>query len=161
MDPLQLEKFIIRVLKTMGKYSPEAVDLLMVTAAQESHCGEYIYQLGRGPARGIFQMEPSTLDDIFTNYLAYRPELARMVEQFQSQDLDFDLEGNLLFQVAIARVHYMRVPAAIPKRLIPVQEYIQALAEYWKKYWNTKEGAGTVVEAVDNYKRYVVQKKRK
>ena len=50
--------------------SQEAENLLMGTAAQESALGEYIRQLGNGPALGIFQMEPETFDDIVRNYLA-------------------------------------------------------------------------------------------
>ena len=65
MNPSQLNELITSVLKSMEQYSREAVDLLMVTAAQESHCGEYIQQIGGGPAMGIFQMESDTLADLY------------------------------------------------------------------------------------------------
>lgn len=58
MDKRQLRNLIRRVLIGIGGYSEEAENLLMGTAAQESALGEYIRQLGNGPALGIFQMEP-------------------------------------------------------------------------------------------------------
>jgi len=48
MNPHQLKKAIETIIKEMDMYSPAATDLLMLTAAQESHCGDYIYQLGGG-----------------------------------------------------------------------------------------------------------------
>ncbi len=156
MNPGQLKKLIEKALKLLGYYKPEAVDLLMITAAQESHCGRYIKQLGDGPACGIFQMEPDTLDDIFHNYTAYRPDLHDLVRSFLCYgDLKLNLTGNLIFQIAIARVHYLRVPEPIPVKYAGEYEYIQALAEYWKKHWNTAYGAGTVEDAVQNYNKYV------
>jgi hypothetical protein len=159
MNPIQLKALIQKVLLGMNKYSSEAVELLMLTAAQESHCGEYITQIGGGPALGIFQMEPATMRDIFDNYLNYRKPLKQSVEMFSSGS-DLDLEGNILFQIALARVHYLRVPEAIPKRQdfqgsdAGFDLYVFAMARYWKKYWNTDKGKGTVREAFDNYNRY-------
>ncbi len=158
MKSYQLNELIDTVLKDMGKYSKEAADLLMVTSAQESFLGEYIKQLKKGPARGIFQMEPDTEEDIFRNYLKYRPELMATVQQYVSQGaVELDLWANLPYQIAIARVHYLRVKYAIPKRpsFPSEKEYIMALAEYWKKHWNTPLGKGTAVEAYNNYMIYV------
>jgi hypothetical protein len=33
-------------------------------------------------------------------------------------------------------------------------ESMKALAQYWKKYYNTSLGKGTAVEAIANYNRY-------
>src|SRR5258708_26545125 len=38
-------------------------------------------QLGGGPAVGLFQMEPTTHDDCWTNFLNFRPVLAGKVKQ--------------------------------------------------------------------------------
>lgn len=163
MNTRQLKELITSVLKKFDNYSAEAVDLLMLTAAQESHCGEYIQQLGGGPALGIFQMEPATLDDIWENYIHFRNDLGIKVKQFlTSQNLKMNLCGNLLFQIVIARVHYMRVSAPIPERkdfstvgTIGQELYVMALADYWKRYWNTEKGAGTAQEAFENFYRYI------
>jgi len=136
-----------------GLHSDSVVELLMLTAAQESHCGRYIEQIN-GPARGIFQMEPESESDVFKNYLKYRPELLEIVQEFifPHHVGDLNLRANLPYQIVIARCMYQRFSEPLPDA-----GDIKGLAEYWKKYWNTPLGAGTVVEAIENYRRYAVE----
>ena len=47
--------------------------------------------------------------------------------------LTYDLE----FQVVLARVHLLRFSEALPSDML-------GQAKYWKKYWNTSLGAGTL-----------------
>lgn len=159
MDPSQLSFLITKVLKEIDLYSLEAVDLLMLTAAQESHCGKYIYQFGKGPALGIFQMEPRTLEDLHQNYLYFRKGTSAKLEQFKTTFHFFDLEGNIPYQIAAARLYYLRFPAIVPHREWFRADddflYVSALARYWKKYWNTYAGAGTVKEAINSYNLFV------
>lgn len=155
MNPGQLRKLITDVLITMDMYSKNAVELLMLTAAQESHCGEYIEQLN-GPALGIFQMEPNTYEDTFSNYLMYKPRLLNKVKDlFVLHDYvdipDLNLRGNLILQIAMARIYYMRFSEQLPDH-----NNVEAMAQYWKKYWNTPKGKGHVTEAKNNYMRYAV-----
>lgn len=77
IEPKQLKRLITDVLHGIGYYSDEAVDLLMLTAAQESEMGRYLYQLGNGPARGIFQMEPATHRCLYENYLKNKSDLVK------------------------------------------------------------------------------------
>ena len=153
MNPTQLRELIGQVLMDLGLYSKDAVELLMLTAAQESHCGYYIKQL-RGPARGIFQMEPATEKDIWENYLEYHKELAEIVTQLRVAYLysSYDLWANLPYQIAMARIHYLRAPEKLPKH-----DDILGMAQYWKVYYNTVLGKGKVYEAVDNYKLYALR----
>jgi len=162
MNPRHLKDLIARVLAKMSLFSTQALDLLLLTAAQESNL-KYLKQLGNGPARGLFQMEPDTLADILKNFLAYRPDLFGLVRIFMTRGIpkELDLTGNLLFQIAIARIHYLRVKERIPSRLdfpdddAGFNEYIMALAQYWKAHWNTDLGAGTAEEAYDNYFKHI------
>ena len=55
MDKNQLSYLIKETLTGIDKYSIDALNLLLGTAAQESRFGHYIRQLGSGPALGIFQ----------------------------------------------------------------------------------------------------------
>lgn len=144
----QLRDLISTVLKDVGLYSEDAVELLVLTACTESLAGTYIYQVG-GPARGIFQMEPKTEEDIWKNFLAFRPSLAERVKQFTSGGID-DLSHNLEYQVVMARVHYLRV-----KEKLPSAYDVNAMAKYWKKYYNTNKGKGTVEKAERDYNRIV------
>src|SRR5690242_4274185 len=74
INPLQLRDFVIRPLlkdldeKSQVRNSPFAEALLLATAAHESHF-EYLAQ-EQGPARGIYQMEPRTVADLYDNYIA-------------------------------------------------------------------------------------------
>lgn len=152
IDREQLKSLIDATLSRMDLYSPAAVELLLGTAAQESHLGTYLRQIGGGPARGIFQMEPATEEDTWRNYLRGRMHLADRVWVVSGCDgpNSYQLEGNLLYQIAIARIHYLRVP-----RPLPEAGDVQALAAYWKQYWNTYLGSGTPEEFIANYRKYV------
>ena len=153
INPKQLEQFIEQTLKETGFYSKPAVDLLMITAAQESHLGTYIKQLN-GPALGIYQMEPATHDDIVNNYLKNRSRAwfvlwKRLVQNFNAQRLIYDLR----YATIMARVFYLRFPEPIPNN---PQGYIFNLAQYWKHYWNTISGKGRISDAIRNYEKYVL-----
>ena len=122
-------------------------ELLLGTAIQESRL-QYLHQLGSGPAQGVFQMEPATYSDIWLNFLQYKPDLATRVNTLSihgAQGID-QLEANMYYACAMCRVHYRRVPAALP-----AQGDLEAQAEYWKEHYNTYLGAGTVEEYIENY----------
>ncbi|MCP3682151.1 MAG: hypothetical protein GY861_05610 [bacterium] len=152
INPKQLRSLIADTLFEVDLFSLEAAELLFMTAAQESHCGEYIQQLGRGPALGIFQMEPDTEQDILENYIQYRPQLQKIVDRFRIKAVrgDLNLRGNIPYQIVMARIHYLRVPVMLPH---PTD--IEAMAEYYKKYYNTYAGKATVEQAVENYNRFM------
>ena len=77
INPNQLLRYVIKpALTLLDMESPAAEALMLGTVAQESHCGRYLHQLGKGPALGIFQMEPTTYRDIWENYIAYRQRAA-------------------------------------------------------------------------------------
>lgn len=118
----------------------EAAEVLLLgTAIQESDL-LHRRQLGGGPGRGLFQMEPATHDDLWRNYLAYRPELAALARA-QRSDPDGDpldeLEHNDRYAATMARLHYRRVPDPLP-----AADDIEAMARYWKRHYNTHQGAG-------------------
>ena len=154
MDADQLRELITDVLDYHGLYSPEATELLMLTAAQESHCGRYIKQVGGGPALGIFQMEPASHRDLWDNFLIYRDGLAGMLREYGINKGNFSahLRGNIPYQIIVARLFYYRFPEAIPSD----PEDIKALACYYKKYWNTEAGKATIEEALRNYRKYAI-----
>ena len=149
IDKEQFRALIKDVLEELDLYSKSAVEQLMLTSATESHLGTYIQQI-RGVAQGAFQMEPATEKDIWNNYLRYKPELAERVKDVCGTDKPFALKADLVYQIAMARVHYLRVPTPLP----PHDDVI-ALATYWKDHYNTRLGKGTVEKAVESYEVYV------
>lgn len=153
MNPKQLRELVIRpTLHMLGAWSAPAEDLLLGTAAQESHCGRYIRQLGCSGnvgAFGIWQMELATARDIYDNYLRYKPDLQHKVDSLRgaSQSITDALTTNMAYACAMTRVHYLRAPGAIPATTV-------GQAEYWKQHYNTPRGKGTVAEYMDNWSRY-------
>ena len=124
------------------------IELLLGTAMQESHLGDEIAQLG-GPALGLWQMEPNTEKDIWTNFLAYQTNTRVQVSRFILSGIDRtqQLAGNLYYACAMARVHYMRVPEPLPKA-----GDTNGQAIYYKKYYNTY-GRGSVPDYLANWSR--------
>lgn len=147
----ELQMHVVRpVLQAIGLWSEAAEYLLLGTAAQESNLGHYLAQ-SHGPALGIYQIEPATHADIWQNCLQYKPDLAEKVHAllspFNTQDKDQALITNLAYSTAIARVIYYRIP-----KPLPAAYDLSGLAGYWKQYYNTPSGRGTVEEFMANYK---------
>ena len=134
---------VLKYLEPEIPFSKEAVDLLLMTCAHESLLGEFIHQVG-GPAVGIYQMEPDTQHDILTDFLLYRQELGNKVLNLKMSDLPVSNLYNPVFATAMARVHYFRVPEALPSEgSRNYFDYIHDLSLYAKKYYNTHLGAAT------------------
>lgn len=158
IDSTQLrDKVVVPVLHRLDLWSKSAENLIMGTIAQESACGTYIAQI-KGPALGICQMEPTTHDDIWKNYLAYKRTLARKVKNeaslrnISTYDVEAkELEANLAYSVAMCRVHYLRVIDPLPEDPNDIKE----LGKYYKKYYNTSKGKATVQQFIDNYSKYI------
>lgn len=150
LDKTQFKTSIInRILKNMGAYSSNASNLIWGTICQESLKGRYIRQkgmTGRYGAFGFIQMEMDTANDIKKNFINYRPKLLELYQKYYNQEmtLNENLVGNIHFQVFMCRCHYLRVPSRIPDTL-------QGQAQYWKEYYNTNLGKGTVEEYIKNY----------
>ena len=69
---LDIVPLIEAVCHALGKHSPQAVSLLLGIASAESSLFQRV-QIGGGPARGLWGMEPNTALSIFENYLKYQP----------------------------------------------------------------------------------------
>lgn len=144
IDKNQLRELITKVLQDTNLYSDSAVELLMLTAAVESRLGTYIKQV-QGPARGIFQMEPATEKDLWDNYLKYKPNIVKDIQKYTLRHPD-ELRFNIAYAICMTRIHYLRCPETIP----PADD-IRALANFWKKWYNTSAGKGTVDKAIAAY----------
>lgn len=146
MDYKQLQKLVRLILNQAGLYSVTGLTLLMMTACQESRL-KYIRQIGAGPALGLWQMEPATELDIWQNYIKYRPDLAETIQRITGHIAPGPwLEWDIAYQIIMARIHYKRVPEALPGSL-------DGLARYWKLHYNTVGGAGTAAECLENYRK--------
>ena len=141
MDIRQFRDYIVvPALNHINLYSLKAEQIVMATAMAESNLF-FVQQVGRGPARSFFQMEPATHDDIWKNYLSRRPQLLNDLKGLTMRDMDLheQLHGNLFYGAAMCRIFYLRF-----KKPLPEENDWRGMAEYWKKYYNTHLGAGTV-----------------
>lgn len=170
----QLSDLIITpTLTGINLYSKESADLIIGTCKQESNLGYFIKQV-KGPAVGIYQCEPETFRDLWTNYLittAKRRQLLNLtltisqlppimedyLPHFHEEELLPMLMGNLIFATAICRIHYLRISELIPKYEGDRTEYIASLAAYYKKYYNTYKGAATMDQIIKNFDLVIMQ----
>lgn len=146
MDESQLKDLIERVLNKIELYSPEASDLVFKTLKVESLL-KYVRQI-KGIAVGFGQCEPWVAVDICKNYLKYRPDLMKQVAETinvklsyftlpKEEDWAWILETNIAAMISFCRLHYRRIPKALPKKNLD-EQWI-----YYKKYYNTERGKAT------------------
>lgn len=163
MDATQFRQYVVRpTLKRLDLWSHVAEDLLIGTVAHESAMGKYLKQV-RGPAMGVYQIEPATHRDIWQNFLKHRSglfikvtSLIAPVDKRYSPEVghwasDQSLIWNMAYATAIARILYLRVPKALP----PEDSGLEGLASYWKTYYNTKYGRGTEDQFIKHYRQYI------
>ena len=134
-------------------WTPDAEEILLMIAAHESQLGKYIVQIGGGPARGVYQIEPETMQDNYDNFLNARPELKKQfatVSGYDGPDVD-QLTDNPIYGTLHARLKIYRSPGAIPHDL-------PAMAEYAKAVFNSAGGSATAKEYLDDYYRLVFGK---
>jgi hypothetical protein len=151
INAAQLRDLIIRpALEDLGLYSKAAEQLLLGTAALESECGQWLKQI-RGPALGIYQMEPATHNDIIHSWLMHDTGLygrtMRVIGdgRFSAERLVYDLRYATVF----CRLHYRRRPEPLPE----AGDW-PAMAAYYKRWYNTPAGKSTpamFLTAVDRF----------
>lgn len=152
-------ELIVRpALDKLQLYSIDREELLVITCAQESLGGTYLMQndaqgYPKGPALGIFQMEPATYHDLFENYLRYQVYLHhRLVSVIDSPVIHIPSTDLLVrdsrFAAACACLQYYRFPEPIPSTL-------EGQLRYYKTYWNTARGRATIPETRRNYERFL------
>ena len=150
INKTQLRNLITTTLKQVDLHSPDAVELLMLTAAQESRCGDYIRQTS-GPAIGVFQMEPATYNDMWHRVIPKDDGLQTKILKavgLTSIPPAERMEWDLKLAIIMARVKYKSIPAALP-----AANDLNGMAAYYKRYYNTELGAATVEEAMAAYKK--------
>lgn len=114
-----------------------AVNLMTGIALAESRAA-YLRQL-TGPALGLWQMEPPTEADCWTNFL-HAPEQATLTARIRAlmspEPSLMQLVSNLRYACAMARVKIFRAPAPLPSATDAA-----ALSAYHKQFYNSAMGA--------------------
>lgn len=155
-------------LEKSHEYLNNSIELLLATAAQESHMGKYLFQIGDGGkpiengGLGPFQMESATHKDIYDNYLAYKKHIRDEymfkatgieIKDIQGMDAPFDIDfllvGNLSYAIVMARLQYYRTPDMMPN-----SQDIEGAWTMYKINYNTPLGKATKEEFYENSKLY-------
>lgn len=129
-------------MRATNSYSLDAMYLMMATAMMESKL-THLKQLPEGPAIGLFQIEPATYFDV----IRYLVEVNRyhgdkVLHYLNRGSFPADplfLASDLALSVLIARYKYWMITEPIPSyKDTPGQ------AAYYKRYYNTAEGAASI-----------------
>lgn len=155
IKPKHLMRYVIKpTLSFLEKDGDAARLLILCTAAVETRLGHYLKQKNDGVACGIYQMEPNTHLDIYDRVLSYHPFLNEKINQLSRFDSiehrERELITNLEYATAMTRLQYWRFKEPLP-------EYgdIEGMAVYWKNYYNTVKGDGTIEDFIRVYKKYI------
>ena len=156
----QIKSLVKSVCETMGEKfaSEDAINLVVATGIVESRY-EYTRQMGDGPARSFWQVEPATAVDNLAHYLKHRKKLMGKCAEASVVDLkhwqNFDeklwadiLEKNIAAGIIHCRLKYWRVPKKMPSS-------IEGQADYWKKYYNSELGKGDPEHFVEVVKKWL------
>ena len=110
------QQVIYSSLNNMGMWPEAAGELVLGTAIVESNL-TYLKQHGEGPALGLWQVEPATHEDLYANYLNFRPEMMSSLMELRSPALNMNenLATNLMYGAAVCRLCYYRKPDPLPE----------------------------------------------
>jgi hypothetical protein len=149
----QLKELIIKpALIDLIMFSEDAMQLLVFTCSVESLGGTYLKQI-KGPALGIYQMEPENYNDIWQNYIKNKNNLSLLLAtNFDCSRMPHEdrLVYDLRFATAMTRIHYARVAESLPPSNNPEMIY-----NYYKKNYNSSQGAATQDKSIDKYLSFI------
>ena len=124
----------------MDRYKPEALTAILMIIAHESNKGEYLFQVGGGPALGVIQMEPETHDSVWKAGESVKENADKLgLKQDVTQ-----LYKSLEYAIFMARQRLLMDTNPFPTGL-------KELSKYLKEYWN----AGGAAEELDYYHAFI------
>lgn len=152
LDMKQLRTLIIEpTLQDLVMFSDEAVQLMLFTCAVESNGGTYLHQVN-GPALGIYQMEPKTYNDIWTNFIPAKQSIQlQLLHRFNAPTMPDEerLIYDLRFATAMTRLFYFRIPERLPKL-----HDLVGMWNYYKIYYNTVDGKSSYAHAMESWNKF-------
>lgn len=136
-----------------ARYSEAARNLLVMVAAHESKLGTFLFQVGGGPALGVYQHEPASICDLYKEFISKNRTLDFAVSKFTPSRRSLTTDDfyelvvtDLRYATVLARAHFQRY-----REPLPSEPY--DLAVYAKKYWNTEAGKASINDYLTAYQR--------
>lgn len=140
-------------LSIVPKGSADHVALLMETSAVESSRGYIVRQVG-GPARGIFQMEPTTEQCMRSwlkdNFPSVHDEVMAFYDKKKS--LEWNITHNVPYNVAMSTAYYWR---RMGDSLAGNITTLEDRAKVWKTHYNTYLGKGSIAGYIKKAGKYL------
>ena len=144
-----------------GFNSPLIRRLLLCTMAIESDMGQYLKQIGGGPAMCVYQMEPDTEQDILhecdiinSNRCNIGTILDDLLCGLPNGNAGEQLAASQVYATLMARCKYWMDTEPLP------EDTPEAMYKYYKRIYNTPDGASTFgkfLDAIDKHKVFEVE----
>lgn len=139
------EAVVRPVMEYMGIENPVLEDLMAGISSVESMSGKYLRQIGSGYARGLMQIELPTYEWLI--------DTGRVPGKILALGKSYkEVENNHFYGMGIAislilwRMENYPLPDKNYTTHDEYMEYLTELAEYWKRFYNTHLGDGTVTK---------------
>jgi len=146
VKPEHAVDFVTAVVDVLGG-GENACSLMLETAMTETHLGALMDPTRKGAGTGLCQNDELPFYDTIRRTRAKHQEA--VLEAFNIEVMDIkweELENSPLLSFIACRLVYKLVPESIP-------DTIEGRAAYWKKYYNTSAGKGTVEKYIENAKK--------
>jgi len=131
-----------------GYNTPQSRLLLLGTIAIESDLGLYNRQI-KGPALGLFQMEPETHYDIWANCDALRSDVGTRIREMLPPSIQVNkktwhlgLELSPQYACAMARMKYAMARPALPDITLNAKDDKLAFYEYYLEFYHGMDENG-------------------
>jgi len=115
--------------------SESAKVLMLMIAAHESGGFVHTRQIGGGPAKSYWQIEPETHEDVLDYCQRKYPEVAKFMVYTCNGDYLTALETNPYYGALVTRMRLWIKPEPLPDVCD-----LASLSEYAKQHWNTYLG---------------------
>lgn len=143
LDPKQLRPMVKSVLTYLGEKDPKWIDLLLITSQVESNLGRSVKQK-KGPAVGIFQIEPFTEKEVWKHYIDRNKDLKEKVHKlrFPAKLNRHEMEYNTAYSIALTYCIYKW------RKVNPKNMTLADMAYTHKMKYNTMKGKSTVSKTI-------------
>ena len=132
-------------------------ELLVFTCAVESAGGTYVRQI-KGPALGIYQIEPNTFTDLWHNYILRKPDIVNLLSLnlglHRMPELD-EIITDLKLATALCALLYKYRKAQINSF------HPEDLWSVYKPLYNTEKGSANKEDAIAAYYKFIREKPSK
>ena len=157
MNKLQLLHHIVRptLIEIPRGLTEESELAIMMIIAHESKRGEYVRQVGAGPALGLIQMEPATHDDVWKHGDSVW-ENARNMDIIDVYDYNVKIHpdsSRLVYDLRY-NVFMARQRLFMKSEALPIGDKLK-MSRYLKKHWNSAQGRATFDSYYKDYKKWV------